>query len=185
MIAVRYLDISVVLAAGVFVVLAGLPVIGWALVGAAWIVMRLSLDYVDGRLERRGAGVSARIGTHFAGMMARVLIVALAVVAARYIGDRDDGVMGAVVALIALHRVSRRVIRRPPVKPEQERRPSMTLKQKLWAGAGVYIGGVVVIVALTGWHRTDNKGVPAAERVQARHLVQRRPDRLQQGRDCT
>ncbi len=32
----------------------------------------------------------------------------------------------------------------------------MTVKQKLWAGAGVYVGGVVLIVALTGWHRTNN-----------------------------
>ncbi|HVW17744.1 MAG TPA: F0F1 ATP synthase subunit A [Solirubrobacteraceae bacterium] len=32
----------------------------------------------------------------------------------------------------------------------------MTLKQKLLAGAGVYVGGVVLIVALTGWSRTDN-----------------------------
>ncbi len=100
MIAVRYFDVTLCLVAGVFVALAGLPVIGWAFVAGAWIVTRLTLDYVDERLERSGAGVSARIGTHFAGMMARVLVVALAVVAARYVGDRDDGVMGAVLALI-------------------------------------------------------------------------------------
>jgi F-type H+-transporting ATPase subunit a len=32
----------------------------------------------------------------------------------------------------------------------------MTVKQKLWAGAAVYIGGVVAIVAATGWSRSDN-----------------------------
>ncbi len=32
----------------------------------------------------------------------------------------------------------------------------MTTKQKLLAFLGVYIGGVVVIVAATGWHRTSN-----------------------------
>ncbi len=100
MIVVRYLDISVVLAAGVFVALAGLPVIGWALVGAAWIVTRLTLDYVDGRLERAGAGASTRMGTHFAGMMARVWIVVAAVLVARFAGDRDDGVMAAALALV-------------------------------------------------------------------------------------
>ena len=100
MIAVRYLDITVVLAAGVFVALAGLPVIGWAMVGAAWIITRLALDYLDERLERRGLDAPARLGAHFAGMMARVLIIAFAVVIARYVGDRDDGVMGAVLALI-------------------------------------------------------------------------------------
>ena len=100
MIAVKYLDISLALAAGIFVALAGLPVIGWAFVTGAWTVTRLTLDYVDSRLERTGAGAPTRIGTHFAGMMARVLVVALAVVAARYVGDRDDGVMGAVLALI-------------------------------------------------------------------------------------
>ena len=100
MIVVRYLDVSLVLAAGLFVVLAGLPVVGWALVGGAWTATRLALDRIDARLERGGASVPARMGTHFAGMMARVLIVASAVVAARYIGDRDDAVMGAVLALI-------------------------------------------------------------------------------------
>jgi F-type H+-transporting ATPase subunit a len=33
----------------------------------------------------------------------------------------------------------------------------MTTKQKLLAGFGVYILGVIVIVAATGWHRTSNE----------------------------
>jgi F-type H+-transporting ATPase subunit a len=33
----------------------------------------------------------------------------------------------------------------------------MTTRQKLLAGLGVYIGGVIVIVAATGWHRTSNE----------------------------
>ncbi|HVW17743.1 MAG TPA: hypothetical protein VHB30_05795 [Solirubrobacteraceae bacterium] len=100
MIAVRYLDISLALAAGIFVALAGLPVIGWACVAVAWTGARLGVDWLDSRAERRGAAAAARIGTHFAGMMARVLIVAAAVVAARLIGERDDAVMGAALALI-------------------------------------------------------------------------------------
>ena len=64
-------------------------------------VTRLALDGLDARLERANVTPSTRIGAHFAGMMARVLIVALAVIAARFAGDRDDGVMGAALALIA------------------------------------------------------------------------------------
>jgi hypothetical protein len=101
MLALRYLDVSLVLAAGVFVALAGLPVVGWALVAATWTLTRLALDGLDARLERANVTPSTRIGAHFAGMMARVLIVALAVIAARFAGDRDDGVMGAALALIA------------------------------------------------------------------------------------
>ena len=99
MIALKYLDLSLLAAAGAFVALAGLPIIGYAFVTTAWIVTRALADYLDHRAEAGGGDLRARLSMHFAGMMARVWIVVAAVIAARVIGDRDDGVMGAALAL--------------------------------------------------------------------------------------
>lgn len=100
MTAFKYLDISLLVAAGVFVALAGLPVIGYLFVAGAWLLTRAIAELLDRRAEQQGGDMRTRLGMHFAGMMARVWIVVAAVVAARYVGDRDDGVMAAVLALV-------------------------------------------------------------------------------------
>ena len=99
MTALRYFDITVLVAVGPFVALAGLPVIGYAFVAAAWLLTRALAEYLDHRAVASGADLRSRLRSHFAGMMTRVWIVAAAVVVARYVGDRDDGVMGAALAL--------------------------------------------------------------------------------------
>jgi hypothetical protein len=99
-IAVKYLDVTVLVALGPFVALAGLPVIGYAFVASAWVLTRAIAEYLDHRAKASGGELGTRLSMHFAGMMARVWIVAGAVVAARYVGNRDDGVMAAVVALV-------------------------------------------------------------------------------------
>jgi hypothetical protein len=99
-IAVKYLDVTVLVALGPFVALAGLPVTGYAFVAAAWLLTRAIAEYLDHRAEAAGGELRTRLSLHFAGMMARVWIVVAAVIAARYVGDRDDGVMGAVLALV-------------------------------------------------------------------------------------
>lgn len=99
MIAVKYLDVTVLIALGPFAALAELPFTGYAFVAAAWLLTRALSEYLDHRAEVRGE-LRTRLSMHFAGMMARVWIVVAAVVAARYVGDRDDGVMAAVVALV-------------------------------------------------------------------------------------
>ena len=47
-------------------------------------------------------------------MMARVWIVVAAVIAARFVGDRDDGVMAAVLALVLFTVYLGCVQRHPP-----------------------------------------------------------------------
>ena len=94
----RYLDLGLVVATAPFVALAGLPVLGYALGGGAWIVTRLAAEWLE---RQAGDDPRARVGYHVAGMMARVWIVVCAVVAARFAGDRDDGVMSAVLVLAA------------------------------------------------------------------------------------
>jgi hypothetical protein len=100
MTAFKYLDISLLVAAGLFVALAGLPLIGYLFVAGAWLLTRAIAELLDRQAVKKGGDMRARLGMHFAGMMARVWIVVAAVVAARYVGDRDDGVMAAVLALI-------------------------------------------------------------------------------------
>lgn len=94
----RYLDVGLVVATAPVVALAGLPALGYALGAGAWVATRLAAEWLE---RRAGDDVATRVGYHVAGMMARVWIVVLAVVAARVAGGRDDGVMAAAIALAA------------------------------------------------------------------------------------
>jgi hypothetical protein len=96
--ALRYIDLGLVLATAPFVAVAELPLLGYGLGAAAWVVTRLAAEWLD---RRAGSDVSQRVGYHVAGMMGRVWIVVCAVVAARVAGGRDDGVMAAVLVLAA------------------------------------------------------------------------------------
>ena len=97
--ALRYIDVGLVVATGPFVLLADLPTIGYLFGAAAWIFTRLGAEWLDRRADSDNVG--QRVGYHVAGMMARVWIVVLAVVAARLAGGRDDGVMAAALVLAA------------------------------------------------------------------------------------
>jgi hypothetical protein len=96
--ALRFIDLGLVLATAPFVALAGLPLLGYGLGAAAWILSRMASLWLE---SRAGTDVGQRVGYHVAGMMGRVWIVVCAVVAARVGGGRDDGVMAAVLVLAA------------------------------------------------------------------------------------
>jgi hypothetical protein len=100
MTALRYLDIGLVVVTGPVVFAAGLPVLGYVCGGGAWIVTRLGAAYAEQRVAA-GGNATARLGVQVAGMMARIWIVVLAVVVARVVGDREDGIMAAAIALAA------------------------------------------------------------------------------------
>ena len=101
MTALRYLDIGLVLVTAPVVIAADLPVLGYVLGGGAWIITRLGAAYAEQRVAAGHGDPTARLGVQVAGMMARVWIVVLAVVVARVVGDRDDGIMAAAIALAA------------------------------------------------------------------------------------
>jgi hypothetical protein len=96
----RYLDVCLVLATAPFVLAAGMPVMGYAIGTAAWLLTRLGAAWMQAR-SFRSTDVRVRAGLQVGTMMARVWIVAAAVIAARYAGGRDDGIMAAVVVLAA------------------------------------------------------------------------------------
>ena len=97
--ALRFIDVGLVIATAPFVALADLPMLGYGLGALAWVLSRVGAVWLDRRAD--ASDVRQRVGYHVAGMMARVWIVVLAVVAARVAGDRDDGVMAAVLVLAA------------------------------------------------------------------------------------
>lgn len=97
--ALRFIDVGLVLATAPFVAVAGLPLLGFGLGAAAWVLTRIGAEWLDSRAS--SAATAQRVGYHVAGMMARVWIVVCAVVAARVAGGRDDGVMAAVLVLAA------------------------------------------------------------------------------------
>jgi hypothetical protein len=96
----RYLDVCLVLATAPFVLAAGMPVTGYVIGTVAWLLTRVGAAW----MQARAAGTSdvrVRAGLQVGTMMARVWIVAAAIIAARYAGGKDDGIMAAVVVLAA------------------------------------------------------------------------------------
>lgn len=100
MVLLRYLDVCLVLATAPFVPLAGLPLLGYLVAAAAWLLTRLGAAFIQERALRVGDH-KLRAGMQVAGMMGRIWIVALAILVARFAGSKDDGIMAAVLMLAA------------------------------------------------------------------------------------
>jgi len=100
MVAIRYLDVCLVLATAPFVLAAGLPTFGYLVGACAWLLTRAGMALVHERALRTG-DPKVKAGLQVAGMMGRVWLVVLAVILARYAGGRDDGIMAAGLVLAA------------------------------------------------------------------------------------
>jgi hypothetical protein len=96
---IRYLDVVVVVLAAPFVVLADGPVLGYTVGAVAWIVTRI----LGALIERfaRTRDYKAQIGLNFGVMMGRVWVVGIAILVVGKTADRADGLMAALVALVA------------------------------------------------------------------------------------
>ncbi|MDP9377156.1 MAG: hypothetical protein M3P40_06235 [Actinomycetota bacterium] len=96
---VRYLDVVLVVLAAPFVILLGLPVLGYGVAAAIWIFQRVAevlLDRQAGRAQLKGA-----IGLKFASMLGRTWLVGIAIIAVGLLAERQDGFTAAVVCLAA------------------------------------------------------------------------------------
>ena len=97
---IRYLDISIVLAALPFVVLADLPVAGYAIGAAAWLLTRYGVEVIHSRARMSGdPGKQAALMV--VAMFARVSAIVAAVLIARFAFGIDDGIAAAVTVLVA------------------------------------------------------------------------------------
>jgi hypothetical protein len=99
-IALRYLDVCLVLATAPFVLAGNLPITGYLIGAAAWLLTRAGTAFTYSRARRVG-DAKYRAGLQVAGMMGRIWLVALAVILARVAGGKDDGIMAAALLLAA------------------------------------------------------------------------------------
>lgn len=100
MFTLRYLDVCLVLATAPFVLAGGLPLTGYLIAAAAWVLTRLGAAFLQAQARRAG-DMKIKAGLQLASMMGRVWIVALAVILARVAGGKDDGIMAAALMLAA------------------------------------------------------------------------------------
>jgi hypothetical protein len=96
----RYLDVCLVLATAPFVLVGGLPLAGYLIGAAAWVLTRLGAAFLQAQ-SRRAGDMKIKAGLQLAGMMGRVWLVALAVIVARVAAGKDDGIMAAALVLAA------------------------------------------------------------------------------------
>jgi hypothetical protein len=96
--AVRFLDLAVLALALPVFLAAGLPVIGWAAAGAAWIVQR-ALQLALERRARASDDPRTVAGLITGSMIARAWIMALAVFGVG-LAEREAGLTAAVLTIV-------------------------------------------------------------------------------------
>jgi hypothetical protein len=100
LIVLRYLDVVLVVLAAPFVVLTGLPVLGYLVGAGAWIVQRAVGARIDAAARRR-TDIRAVLGLSLAASLGRAWFVGLSILAVGLGAEREDGAMAAVLVLAA------------------------------------------------------------------------------------
>ena len=96
----RWLDVVLVVLAAPFVVLMDLPVLGYAVGAAAWILNRVIGVLVE-RVATRQQDVRRAVGLNLGALIARSWLVGLTILAVGLAGEREDGLTAAVLMLAA------------------------------------------------------------------------------------
>jgi hypothetical protein len=96
----RWLDVVLVVLAAPFVILTGLPVLGYAVGAVAWIANRVIGVLVE-RRARAQDDVRKAVGLNLAALIARSWLVGLTILAVGLAGEREDGLTAAVLLLAA------------------------------------------------------------------------------------
>lgn len=99
--ALRYADLVVLAVALPIFVLAGLPILGYAAAAAAWLAQHAVLALADRGAESALARGDRRraLGLIGAATLGRVWLVTLAILLVGLLGEREDGLAAAVLAL--------------------------------------------------------------------------------------
>jgi hypothetical protein len=100
LILLRYLDVVIIVLAAPFVLLTGVPVLGYAVGGGVWIAQRLVSARLDARL-RAQSDIRRAVGLGLALSLARAWVVGLSILAVGLIGARADGATAAILVLVA------------------------------------------------------------------------------------
>ena len=96
----RWLDVILVVLVAPFVVLMGLPVLGYTVGALAWILNRGIGVWVE-RIAARQGDVRRAVGLNLGALIARSWLVGLSILAVGLAGDREDGLTAAVLLLAA------------------------------------------------------------------------------------
>lgn len=96
---VRYADVLLVVLAAPFVLLMGGPVLGYAVGAIAWIATRIAGVVIE--RQAKGKSAKAQVGLNFGALMGRAWILGIAILVVGLAGDREDGLMAALLALVA------------------------------------------------------------------------------------
>jgi hypothetical protein len=96
---VRYLDVVLIVLAAPFVALLGLPMLGYAVGAAVWILCRI----LEAVLERSAARSDVRraIGVKVGSMVGRTWLIGIGILAVGLAAEREDGFTAALVCLAA------------------------------------------------------------------------------------
>ena len=113
----RWLDVVLVVLAAPFVVLMGLPVLGYAVGAAAWIANRVIGVLVE-RVATGQPDVRRAVGFNLGALIARSWLVGLTILAVGLAGEREDGLTAAILLLAAftLYFVTSLLLRTPEGK---------------------------------------------------------------------
>ena len=96
----KYLDVVAVLIAAIPALLLGVPALGYAIGGGAWILQRL-IAVGERRFLVRVDDTRRYLGARLFASFGRIWLLAGAIVAAGVIGGRADGLTAAVVIFVA------------------------------------------------------------------------------------
>ena len=96
----RWLDVILVVLVAPFVVLMGLPVLGYTVGALAWILNRGIGVWVE-RIAARQGDVRRAVGLNLGALIARSWLVGLSILAVGLAGEREDGLTAAVLLLAA------------------------------------------------------------------------------------
>ena len=96
----RWLDVVLVVLAAPFVILMGLPVLGYVVGAAAWALNRMLGAFVERRATAQ-ADVRRAVGMNLGALIARSWLVGLTILAVGLAGEREDGLTAAILLLAA------------------------------------------------------------------------------------
>lgn len=96
---VRYTDVLLVILAAPFVLLMGGPVLGYVAGAAAWIATRVLGLLIE--RHARGKSAKAQVGLTFGALMGRAWILGITILVVGLAGEREDGLVAALLALVA------------------------------------------------------------------------------------
>jgi hypothetical protein len=118
--AFRWIDVVLVVAAAPFVLLTGLPALGYVVGAVAWVVTRLLAHLVERRAQASKDPKTVAGLTLFTGL-GRAWLLGLTILVVGLAGAREDGLTAAILIAVAF---TTYLVTGLATRPPQRRKPS-------------------------------------------------------------